>query len=97
MGKKNRAKLRLETPVTSTRKDKRLMVFVFNPKTKRINTVHFGQRGKDINRSEKSRDKFLARSAAIKNKKGELTKDNKLSANYWTRRVLWSSSKRRKK
>lgn len=33
---------------------------------------------------------YLKRSSGIKNKNGELTKDNPLSANYWSRKFLWS-------
>ncbi len=88
--KKSR-KIVLNKPIPSTRRDKKMMVFVRNPKTGRIKTIHFGQRGFKSNSSEKSREKFLARSAGIKDKKGRLTKDNKLFANFWTRRILWHS------
>jgi len=78
-------------PVPSTRKDKKYMVIVVNPKTKRLKTIHFGQKGYKHNYSPIARKKYLARSAGIRNKRGQLTKDNKLSANYWARRILWKS------
>lgn len=83
----------LNKPIPSTRRDKKMMVFVKNPKTGRIKTIHFGQKGYRHNYSEIARKKYLARSGGIKNKKGKLTKDNKLSANYWARRILWKSKK----
>ncbi len=92
MVKKLRGKILLNKPRPSTRRDKKMMVFVNNPKTGRVKTIHFGQRGFKSNSSEKSRKKFLARSAGIRDKKGRLTKDNKLMANFWTRRILWKSN-----
>jgi len=35
------------------------------------------------------RKSYLARSAGITNKAGQLTKDNPNYANYWSRRYLW--------
>ena len=92
MVKKGRTKTFLNKPIPSTRRDKKMMVFVNNPKTGRVKTIHFGQRGFKSNSSAKSRKKFLARSAGIRDKKGRLTKDNKLMANYWVRRILWKSN-----
>ena len=92
MVRKKGSKTFLNSPIPSTRRDKKMMVFVRNPKTGRVKTIHFGQKGFRSNSSEMSRKKFLARSAAIRDKKGRLTKDNKLTANYWTRRILWKSN-----
>ncbi len=39
----------------------------------------------------KRRDNYLLRSAGIKDKGGRRTKDDPLSANYWSRRILWDS------
>lgn len=83
--------LRFNKPYPSTRKDKKMMVFVKNPKTGRVNTIHFGQRGYRHNYSKEARERFLKRSAGIRDKKGRLTKNNKLSANFWTRRILWKA------
>lgn len=93
MIKKGVNRLRLNTPYKSTRKDKKYMVFVINPKTKRVKTIHFGQRGYKHNYSKEARRKYLARSAGIRDKSGRLTKDNKLSANYWARKILWGARK----
>ena len=57
-----------------------------------IKKVSFGHRDYEDYRqhgSEKRRDNYLARSAGIRNKSGELTKDDKFSANYWARKKLW--------
>ena len=35
------------------------------------------------------RASYLARSKGIKNKQGQLTWNNKNSANYWSRTILW--------
>ena len=93
MGKKTPNVIKLFHPYPSTRKDKKLMVYVKNPKTNRINTIHFGQKGYKHNHSPEARQRYLARSAGIRNKKGNLTKDNKFSANYWSRKILWGVRK----
>lgn len=97
MGKRVNSVIRLNHPYPSTRKDKKMMVFVKNPRTGRINTIHFGQRGYRHNYSKSAREKYLKRSAGIKDKRGKLTKNDKLSANYWARKVLWGFRKKRKK
>lgn len=74
-----------------------MMVFVRNPRTKRIKTIHFGQKGFLHNYSRKARKKYLARSAGIKDKGGRLTKDNPLSANYWSRVFLWKAPRRKRR
>lgn len=90
MGKRVR-KRELNKIYNSTRKDKKKMVFVLNPKTKRVNVVHFGQRGYCHDHSPQARERYLKRSAGIRDGKGRLTKNNKLSANYWARKVLWGA------
>lgn len=58
----------------------------------RIKLVKFGLRGMEDytqHGDEDRRKNYLARSAGIRNKKGELTKDDPFSANYWARRELW--------
>jgi hypothetical protein len=45
---------------------------------------------KKLNHGDKKRQKnYLTRSAGIKNKKGQLTKDIPSSPNYHSRRILW--------
>tara|TARA_R110002074_G_scaffold388686_2_gene571518 strand:+ start:1380 stop:1652 length:273 start_codon:yes stop_codon:yes gene_type:complete len=79
----------------STNPKKKLMVIVYNKK------IHFGSRdmehfkdktgiwkNKDHN-DIKRRKNYLTRSAGIKRKNGELTKDDPSSSNYHSRRILW--------
>lgn len=57
-----------------------------------IKLIHFGDSSmKDFrqHRDPERRKNFLQRSAGIRDGAGKLTKDNKLSANYWSRRILW--------
>lgn len=79
----------------STRKNKKLMVVV-NGKT-----IHFGDanmeqfkdrtgiwKSKDHG-DKKRRDNYLARASGIRNKSGQLTKDDPMSPNYHSIRILW--------
>lgn len=82
---KQKKKVKLNTPMKSTRKDKKLMVKVVNPKTGRINTVHFGQKGYSdyTKHKNKSRRKsFRARHKCYSKK--DITKPG-----YWACKVLW--------
>lgn len=59
---------------------------------KTVKLIHFGDSSmKDFrqHRDPERRKNYLNRSAGIRDGQGRLTKDNKLSANYWSRRVLW--------
>jgi len=79
----------------STRKGKKLMVRV------KGKLIHFGFIGmeqfkdrtgiwKSLDHGDKKRRKnFLSRSGGIKDKQGNLTKNNPLSPNYHSRRILW--------
>jgi hypothetical protein len=69
---------------------KKKSVFVRDPGTKKIRVVHFGAEGYGHNYSEAARKSYLARSAKIRDKSGDLTKDDKTSPNYWARRELWA-------
>lgn len=81
----------LYKPYKSTRSGKKGMVYVKNDNGNK-KLIHFG----DANMSDytKHHDKnrrknYLTRSAGIKDKSGNLTKDNKNSANYWSRKINW--------
>lgn len=57
-----------------------------------VKVVNFGQRGYEDytqHHDKERRANYLKRSGEIRNKKGELTKDDKFSPNYWARKVLW--------
>lgn len=82
----------------STKKGKKLMTEV-NGKT-----IHFGDitmehhsdktklLPKRLNHNdEKRRKNYLSRSGGIKNKSGKLTKNDPMSPNYHSRRILWNA------
>tara|TARA_Y100000114_G_scaffold155716_1_gene180622 strand:+ start:348 stop:836 length:489 start_codon:yes stop_codon:yes gene_type:complete len=77
-------------PIASNRKGKKKMVLV--KRGDKIRIVHFGQKGyQDFtqHKDKKRRKNYLTRSAGIRNKSGQLTKDDPFSPNYWARRELW--------
>ncbi len=82
-------------PIKSTSKGKKMMVLASKviDGEKRVKIVHFGALGYGHNYSKTAKRSYLARSAGIRNKAGELTKDDPWSANYWARKILWPSGK----
>tara|TARA_R110000787_G_scaffold3881_2_gene15123 strand:+ start:837 stop:1103 length:267 start_codon:yes stop_codon:yes gene_type:complete len=80
----------LYKPFKSTRAGKKGSVYVMKDGKKRL--IHFGDSsmGDFKSGASKARQKsYLARSGGIRNKEGKLTKNDKNSANYWSRRVNW--------
>jgi hypothetical protein len=80
----------LYKPVHSSRSGKKGMVYVVKGGKKRL--IHFGDSSMtDFKRgaSKEQRKSYLARSGGIKNKQGKLTKNDKNSANYWSRKINW--------
>ena len=80
----------LYQPFKSNVKGKKMSVYVMKDGKKTL--IHFGDSNMEDYRQHKSkkrRKSYLSRSAGIKNKKGKLTKDDRNSANYWSRKVLW--------
>jgi hypothetical protein len=55
-----------------------------------VKVVKFGHKDYGHNYSTDARKNYLERSAGIRDKSGNLTKDDKFSANYWARKKLWS-------
>ncbi len=81
----------LYKPFKSKAKGKKMSVYVKKDGKKKL--IHFGDSNMKDFRQHKDpvrRKSYLARSAGIKNKKG-LTKNDKNSANYWSRKVLWNA------
>jgi len=79
-------------PRISTKTGKKGMVYVMSNGNKRL--IHFGDSNMEDFRQHKDKDRrknYLARSGGIKNKDGSLTKNNKNSANYWSRKILWKA------
>lgn len=65
---------------------------VLAKKGDKVKVVNFGLRGySDFtkHKNPKRRANYLARSGGIRNKAGELTKNDIFSPNRWARRVLW--------
>ncbi len=81
----------LYKPVKSDKKGKKGMVYVKNKEGKK-RLIHFGDStmtDKKKGATKEQQKSYLARSAGIRNKEGKLTKDDKNSANYWSRKVNW--------
>jgi len=79
-------------PFPSKAKSKKFSVYVMKEGKKKL--IHFGDSSMEDYRQHKDKERrksYLARSAGIRNKEGKLTKDDKNSANYWSRKVLWSA------
>jgi len=81
----------LYKPYKSNKSGKKGMVYVKSPSGgKRL--IHFGDSSMQDFRQHKDparRKSYLARSGGIRDKQGNLTANNKNSANYWSRRMLW--------
>ena len=70
----------------------KMSVYVKNKKTGKPKLIHFGHKDyQDFtqHKDPKRRKNYLARSAGIKDKQGNLTAKDKNSKNYWARKVLW--------
>lgn len=57
-----------------------------------VKLVRYGHKDYGHNYSAKARKNYLQRSAGIRDASGNLTKDDKFSANYWARKRLWAGS-----
>ena len=82
----------LYKPRTSTKSGKKGMVYVIKDGKKIL--LHFGDATmKDFtqHKDPKRRKSYLARSGGIRDKQGRLTKNNRNSANYWSRKILWKA------
>lgn len=73
-------------PIASDKAEKKKMVLAKDGE--QVKLIHFGQKGYKHNYSNEAKQNYLKRSAGIVGKNG-LTKNDKLSANYWARRELW--------
>jgi len=82
----------LYKPFPSKAKGKKKSVYVMKNGKKKL--IHFGDANMEdytSHKDDKRRASYLARSAGIKDKNGNLTKNDKNSANYWARKVLWNA------
>ena len=81
-------------PVPSTDAAHKFEVLVWDSRAGRDALVRFGHPAyEDFTQhgDPRRRASYLARSAGIRDGAGQLTKDDPLSANYWSRRFLWAS------
>ena len=79
--------LKLYKPVPSQSKNKKYKVL-----TKK-GVIHFGQEGYEdytMHKDKVRRKNYCTRSKGIRDGNGKLTYNNKDSANYWARKLLWS-------
>lgn len=82
----------LYKPFPSQKKGKKMSVYVMKNGKKRL--IHFGDSNmQDYTQhgDKQRRDNYLKRSAGIKDKNGNLTKNDKNSSNYWSRKILWKA------
>ena len=82
----------LYKPYKSDKTGKKGMVFV--KKNNNTSLIHFGDANmQDFtqHKDPERRKSYLARSGGIRDKNGNLTANNKNSANYWSRKILWSA------
>lgn len=63
---------------------------VLAKKGEEVKVVRYGHKDYGSNYSAEARKNYLERSAGIRDASGNLTKDDKFSANYWARRRLWA-------
>lgn len=81
----------LYKPYKSSKAGKKGMVYVMKNGSKKI--IHFGLSSMQDYTQHKDTDRkksYCARSGGITDKNGNLSKNNKNSANYWSRKILWS-------
>lgn len=74
-------------PKPSDRPGKKKMVLAKSGD--KIKLVHYGAEGYKHNYSSKAKKSYLARSGGIRKKDGSLASQDKLSANFWSRKDLW--------
>lgn len=82
----------LYKPFKSKAKGKKYSVVVLKDSKRKL--IHFGDSNMKDFRQHKDKDRrkaYLARSAGIRDGKGRLTKNDKNSSNYWSRKYLWSA------
>ncbi|MGA1354052.1 MAG: NUDIX domain-containing protein [Candidatus Limnocylindrus sp.] len=74
----------IEAPAGDTHK-----MMVLAKKGGDVKLVRFGHRAYKHNYSPEAKANYLKRSAGIRDKSGNLTKDDPFSPNYWARKHLW--------
>jgi len=78
----------LYKPYKSSKAGKKGMVYVKGSAAGSRRLIHFGDTNYRHNYSAEARKSYCARSGGIKDKSGK--RPGKDSANYWSRKILWS-------
>jgi hypothetical protein len=84
--------MELYKPFPSKAKNKKMSVVIMKDGKRKL--IHFGDtRYQDFTQhgDKQRRLNYLTRTAGIKNKEGKLTKDDKNTANYWSRVWNWGA------
>ena len=82
----------LYKPFKSNVKGKKFSVYVMKDgKKKKINFGDSNMKDFTQHKDKDRRKAYLARSAGIRDKQGNLTANNKNTSNYWSRRYLWGA------
>lgn len=87
---RSKADLKPNEPLRSWKPEKKLVVLAKEGDDEKV--IHFGDANMEDytqHKDEKRRDNYLKRAGGIRNSAGQLTKDDKFSANYWAMRYLW--------
>ena len=82
----------LYKPFKSKAKGKKLSVYVMKDGKKKL--INFGDSNMQDYTQHKDKERrknYLARSAGIRDKQGNLTANNKNTSNYWSRKILWKA------
>jgi hypothetical protein len=80
----------LYKPYKSKKPEKKGMVYVIKNDKKSL--IYFGDSSMEDftqHKDKQRRENYCTRSGGIRDKEGNLTANNKNSANYWSRKILW--------
>jgi len=84
----------LYKPFPSKLKNKKMSVYVKSKDNKK-KLIHFGDKNMQDYTQHKDKERrkaYLKRSKGIRDKQGNLTYNNKNTANYYSRRYLWGAT-----
>lgn len=76
---------------SSQGKKKYLVRFIHRGHLREVHFGHVDYQDYTQHGDEQRRHNYLRRSAGIRDGSGQPTKDDPMSPNYWSRRILWAS------
>ena len=79
----------LYTPFKSKAKNKIYAIYVMKDGKRKL--INIGDSRYKQNYSKEARDNYLKRSKGIRDGNNNLTYNNKNTANYWARKLLWDA------